>query len=142
MRNFYFNVPHWDTILHLFSGLGLGALGFSIVNLLNKSDKNYFSLSPGFVALFAFCFAVSIGVIWEIYEFIMDYILNTNMQKYALESGESLIGKAALFDTMKDFIVNVIGVIIISVIGYISLRYKKGWLDRFHIMQKQANIYN
>lgn len=136
VRDFYYRVPHWDTILHIFSGAALGALGFSIVSLLNKSGAMTFSLSPVFVALFAFCFALSLGVIWEIYEFTVDRLLHTNMQKYALETGEPLIGEAALMDTMKDLIVDTIGASIMSVIGYISLKYKKGWLERFLVKHK------
>lgn len=133
VRNFYYNVPHWDTILHTFSGAALGALGFSVVSLLNKSESIAFSLSPAFVAIFAFCFAVSLGVIWEIYEFSMDYFLHTNMQKYSLESGELLIGQAALTDTMKDLIVDAAGALGMSLVGYTSLKYNKGWLERLHV---------
>jgi len=139
VRNFYYTVPHWDTILHTFSGAALGTLGFSLVSLLNKSKSLHLSLSPVFVALFAFCFAVSLGVVWEIYEFAADSFLHTNMQKFALENGEQLLGRAALADTMKDLIVDVIGAFTASVIGFISLKYKKGWngwLGRFRIKSK------
>ena len=137
IRNFYFIFPHWDTILHTFSGAAIGALGFSIVSLLNKSESVTFSLSPIFVAMFAFCFAVSLGVVWEFYEFIMDYLLNTNMQKYAVESGERLIGQNALIDTMKDLIVDAIGAFVMASIGYVSLKYKKGWLERFQVKRTE-----
>lgn len=130
VRAFYYKVPHWDSILHAFSGAALGALGFSLVNLLNSIT---FRLSPVFVALFAFCFALSLGTIWEVYEFAMDYFLHTNMQKFALESGELLIGQAALADTMKDFIVDIIGAFVMSLSGYISLKYKKGWLELLQV---------
>ena len=133
VRNFYYSVPHWDTILHIFSGSALGALGFSIVNLLNKSETVTYSLSPGFVALFAFLFSLSLGVLWEIYEFSMDYFLHTNMQKYALESGELLAGQAAILDTMKDLIVDTLGAFVMSTIGYISLKDKRNWLEKFQI---------
>jgi len=133
VRNFYYIVPHWDTMLHTFSGAALGALGFSLVSLMNKYKPVYFSLSPGFVALFAFCFALALGVLWEIYEFSVDYLLHTNMQKYAIETGKLLIGQEALIDTMKDLIVDTIGAFAMSIVGYISLKYNKGWLDRFHI---------
>lgn len=133
VRNFYFNVPHWDTILHIFSGAALGALGFSLVSLLNKSESVTFSLSPIFVAVFAFCFALALGVVWEIYEFAMDGILNTNMQKFAMESGEALVGREALTDTMKDLIVDAIGAFVVSAVGYISLKTNKGWLERFQV---------
>jgi hypothetical protein len=107
----------------------LGALGLSVVSLLNQSEAITVSLSPVFVALFAFCFALSLGVVWEIYEFIIDGLLHTNAQKYALESGEPLIGQAALMDTMKDLIVD--GVRRVCNINNwlcIAKKYKKdGW---------------
>ncbi|MFR1477208.1 MAG: hypothetical protein ACLSB9_16770 [Hydrogeniiclostridium mannosilyticum] len=72
VRAFYYNVPHWDTILHTFSGAMLGALGFSVINFLNKTDRVPMNLSPLFVVVFAFCFALALGVVWEIYEFTAD----------------------------------------------------------------------
>lgn len=130
VRSFYYNVPHWDTILHTFSGAMLGALGFSFITFLNKTDRVPVNLSPLFVATFALCFAVTLGVIWEFYEFAADGILMTNMQKFAAEGGTALIGRAALMDTMKDLIVDFIGAFVMSVIGYISLKYKKGWMEK------------
>lgn len=130
VKSFYYVVPHWDTILHTFSGAMLGALGFSFVSLLNKEEKIPVQLSPIFVALCAFCFAVTLGVLWEVYEFTFDGILGLNMQKFALEGGAQLIGRAALVDTMKDLIVDIIGAFAMSFIGYISLKYKKGWIEK------------
>ena len=139
VRSFYYHVPYWDTLLHTFSGAALGALGFSIISLLNDSRSSLVSLSPAFVALFAFCFAVTLGAIWEIYEFAADYLFGTNMQKYALETGEALVGQAALFDTMKDVIVDTIGAGTISLIGYLSLKYQKDWLDHFRIKREKVS---
>jgi len=133
VRDFYHTIPYWDTILHTFSGAALGALGFSLVSILNKSDLVVFSLSPVFMALFAFGFAVSLGVLWEIYEYSVDALLKTNAQKYALKSGQLLVGQAALSDTMKDLIVDAIGALTMAVIGFISMKYKKGWLHRFQL---------
>ena len=135
---FYFRIPHWDTLLHSFSGIALGAIGMSIVGLLNKSESVPISLSPAFVAIFAFCFAVSIDVIWEIYEFAVDTFANLNMQKYMLESGEILIGRAAIMDTMKDLIVDVLGALVISIIGYVSIKQKEGWLERMQIKPQRS----
>ncbi|EKY25825.1 hypothetical protein [Clostridium celatum] len=133
VKSFYYNVPHWDTILHTFSGAMLGALGFSFVTLLNKTEEVPMNLSPLFVVIFSFCFAVTLGVVWEIYEFTFDGVLGLNMQKFALESGEALIGRAALVDTMKDLIVDALGAFIMSIIGYISLKYKKGWIEKLQV---------
>lgn len=137
VRSFYYTVPHWDTILHTFSGGMLGALGFSFVTLLNKTDKIPLNLSPIFVAIFAFCFAVTLGVVWEIYEFTFDGILHLNMQKFALESGEQLIGRAALQDTMKDLIVDCLGAFIMALLGYISLKYKTGFIEKLTLRKKK-----
>ena len=134
---FYYNVPHWDTMLHAFSGGMCGALGFAFVSYLNKTDKVPMSLSPFFVALFAFCFAVTIGVFWEIYEFVFDAILQTNMQKFMLESGENLIGRSALADTMKDLIVDCVGAFVVSLVGFISLKKGNGWVQSLQFHKKK-----
>lgn len=130
VKSFYYLVPQWDTILHTFSGAMLGALGFSFVSLLNKEERIPVQLSPAFVAICAFCFAVTLGVFWEIYEFTFDGLLGLNMQKFALEGGTQLVGRAALIDTMKDLIVDIVGAFVMSFIGYISLKYKKGWIEK------------
>lgn len=137
VRNFYFQVPHWDTILHTFSGVMLGALGFTLISFLNKSDKIPVSLSPAFIALFTFCFAVSLGIIWEIYEYAVDYLFHTNMQKFALEDGAQLVGQAALSDTMKDIIVDCIGALVFAVFGFISLKQNKSWTRKM-VLKKRS----
>jgi hypothetical protein len=130
VRSFYYNVPNWDKVLHVFSGLMLGALSFSLISLLNKTQKAKITLSPAFVAIFAFSFAVAAGVAWEIYEFSVDSLFSLNMQKYALENGTPLLGHAALTDTMEDLIVDALGAIVMSLVGYISIKYKKGWVSK------------
>lgn len=137
VRNYFYKVPNWDIILHTFSGAMLGALGFSFVNILNKHEKVHVELSPMFVAFFAFGFAITLGVMWEIYEFTFDGLLGVNMQKFALEDGTQLVGRAALADTMEDLIVDSIGAFIMATIGYISLKYKKGWIDKLLLKIKK-----
>lgn len=119
VRSFYYLIPYWDTILHAFSGAMLGALGFSLISILNNTKEFNLELSPFFVSLFAFCFAVAAGAIWEIYEFSVDSLLALNMQKYMLENGTLLIGQEALADTMEDIIVDTISALVISTAGYI-----------------------
>ncbi len=126
VRSFYYRFEHWDTVLHAFSAGMLGSLGFDVVNVLNKNDAIKLQLSPFFVALFAFCFAVSVGVLWEIYEFSFDGLLGLNMQKFRLEDGTNLIGRLALVDTMDDLMIDCLGALITSTIGYFGLvHYKK-----------------
>lgn len=136
VRNFYHVVPYWDTILHAFSGGMIGALGFSFVSLLNNIENLHLHLTPLFVAFFAFCFAIALGVVWEVYEYVFDGLLGLNMQKFLLESGEAFVGREALSDTMQDLIVDSIGAFIMCAIGYVSLKYKKGWVEKLLIKKK------
>lgn len=78
---FYVNVPNWDTMLHTLNGFLAAAVGFSMVILLNDNEKLTFELSPFFLALVAFCFSMTIGVLWEFFEFSMDWFFHTDMQK-------------------------------------------------------------
>ena len=132
VRDFYYTIPYWDMILHIFSGAMIGFIGFSLIDILNQ-DNEKVALSPFFIAFFAFAFAITMGVIWEFYEFTSDGLLGTNMQKYKLRDGTELVGRAALEDTMEDLIVDVVGAFVASGIGYVSLKYKKGWLDDLRI---------
>ena len=127
---FYYKVPHWDTILHTFSGAMLGALGYSLISFFNKTDGIPVNMSPAFVAFFAFCFSMTMGMLWEVYEFSVDYFFGTNMQKFAVEGGVPLIGQEALMDTMKDIIVDTIGALVRSILGYISLKRKTDFVDK------------
>lgn len=119
VRSFYYLIPYWDIILHAFSGAMLGALGFFLISIFNNTKRIPVELSPFFVAMFAFCFAVAAGAIWEIYEFTFDGLLSLNMQKFMLEDGTQLIGRDALSDTMEDIIVDTLSALVISIAGYI-----------------------
>jgi hypothetical protein len=122
VRDFYYLIPHWDTILHAFSGAMLGALGFWLVSFLNERSILKMHLSPFFVALFAFCFALAAGAVWEIYEYTFDGLLSLNMQKHTTENGIPLVGRAAVSDTMKDIIVDALSALGISIWGYYQLK--------------------
>lgn len=139
MRNYYYTVPHWDTILHTFSGAMLGTLGFSVVLLFNDYRSQSVRLSPAFVALFSFTFAVTLGVIWEVYEFTFDGVLNLNMQKFMLEDKTPLIGRAALTDTMKDLIVDMLGASVMSLLGFAILKKKPDWLLNFDVRAREED---
>lgn len=81
IREYYIMIPMWDTILHTVNGFLAAAIGFSMVDLLNRSDRMTFQLSPLFTAIVAFCFSMTIGVVWEFFEFGMDMIFGLDMQK-------------------------------------------------------------
>lgn len=81
ISEFYVKFPYWDMMLHTLNGFLAAAIGFSLVDLLNRSKKLVFELSPLFTAIVAFCFSMTIGVIWEFFEFAMDIFLGFDMQK-------------------------------------------------------------
>ena len=136
VQDFYYSIPYWDTILHTFSGVMIGFIGFSLIDILNNENERV-TLSPFFIAFFAFCFAIQVGVIWELYEFTSDGVFGTNMQKFKLRDSTELVGRTALEDTMEDLIVDGIGAFVASSIGYISLKYKKGWINDLRIKLKK-----
>lgn len=78
---FYESFPFWDTILHTLNGFLMAAIGFSLVDLLSRSEKVKFELSPWLLAIISFCFSMTIGVLWEFYEFTMDRMFGLDMQK-------------------------------------------------------------
>jgi len=110
IHSFYYRFWWWDIMLHTLSGVIIGAIGFSLVYIFNTEENVAIKLSPLFVAIFSFCFATSMGALWEIYEFFMDSIFGLNMQK------------SGLVDTMWDLIVDALGALVMSVLGYLYLK--------------------
>jgi hypothetical protein len=130
--SFYYLIPHWDTILHAFSGAMLGALGFNLVSFMNRTEHLNVKLSPFFITMFAFCFALTCGALWEIYEFIADSVLGTNMQKFITGEGVVLAGRLAIQDTMYDIIVDALSALVITSIGYRTLRRNREKFVKTH----------
>lgn len=85
IREFYVLVPHWDTALHTVNGFLFAAIGFCIVNLLNENKKVSMSLSPFYMAVAAFCFSMTIGILWEFFEWGMDSWFDLDMQKDTID---------------------------------------------------------
>ncbi len=167
IQNFYGIFKHWDTMLHTLNGFLAAAVGFSLIDILNRTERFHIKMTPVFVALVAFCFSMTIGVLWEFCEFAADRYLNLDMQKdrivekissvelnekkqnepvvidninktkiysndkiTTIENGYLDLG---LIDTMKDLIVNFIGALIFSILGflYIKDRDEYKFIERF-----------
>lgn len=90
INNFYGIIPHWDTILHTINGFICAGIGFSLIDLLNENSRSI-NLSPIFVAIVAFCFSMTIGVLWEFFEYGADTYLKYDMQKDTLSSSISSV---------------------------------------------------
>lgn len=124
VQDFYQRIWWWDMALHGSAGFLMGIVGFLLVYILNESERVELQMTTGFIALFAFTFAITIGTMWEIFEFLMDLTAGTNMQK------EMFGDPSGLTDTMWDIIVNSFGALFISSIGYLYLKGKKGFFLR------------
>ena len=128
ISEFYLVFPFWDTVLHTLNGFLAAAIGFSLVDLLNRSDRTVFSLSPLFTAIVAFCFSMTIGVVWEFFEFGMDMIMELDMQK------------DTVIHTMQDLIVNFIGAAVFSVLGFFYVKSRgKGKVAGSFIPRRKAH---
>jgi len=130
VQSYYLRIWWWDIALHTSSGLLAGLLGFLLIYVLNESDHVDIYMRPRFVAIFAFMFAVAVGTLWEIFEFSMDMLAGTDMQK-------SMFGDpSGLTDTMWDMIVNALGALVISGLGWWYMRqsersFIEAWIRKF-----------
>ena len=154
---YYEKIPMWDTMLHTINGFLMAAIGFSLVDIFNRSERFLVKLSPVFVAIVAFCFSMTIGVLWEFFECAMDQLFLLDMQKDAVvnsiasvmldptggntpvaikgitdvivvANGEEIsLGLGGyldigILDTMKDLVVNFVGAVVFSFIGYFYVK--------------------
>ena len=166
--SYYTKVANWDTMLHTINGFLAAAIGFSLVDILNRNEKVKVQLSP----LVAFCFSMTIGVMWEFWECGMDLFLGMDMQKdtivhsistvmldptggnrvvhidnikntavNGMELGLGGYLDIGLIDTMKDLFVNFIGAVVFSIIGffYVKQRGKGKFANRFIPRIKDEN---
>ena len=151
---FYVKIPIWDTVLHTTNGFLMAAIGFALIDIFNRSEKFSIKMSPYFVAFVAFCFSMTIGVLWEFFEFSMDWFFQLDMQKDWIVSTVSSVKlnptganipvqvaidsvivngeewnlggylDIGIVDTMKDLMVNFVGAIVFSIIGLIYLKHR------------------
>lgn len=113
LSSYYLQYAHWDTILHTTWGFLCAAVGFSLVDILNRNSKIKFTLSPVFVSIVAFCFSMTVGVFWEFFEFGVDRLLHFDMQKdtvinsiYSTILDPALSNKAIAIEGIEETIVN------------------------------------
>ena len=165
---FYTTFQGWDTMLHTLNGFLCAAIGFSLVDMFDRNERFSLSLSPVFMAIVAFCFSMTIGVLWEFFECAMDQLFLLDMQKDAVvnsissvmldptggntpvaikgitdvivvANGEQIsLGLGGyldigILDTMKDLVVNFVGAVVFSFIGYfyVKSRGKGRFAKRF-----------
>ena len=126
IKSYYTRFWWWDLILHAGSGIAFGFIGFLTLYVLYKSGK--IKAKPSTIAIFSFSFGLAIGTMWEIFEFVIDILLKTNLQK------------SGLVDTMGDLIVDGVGAFIASLVGYFYI--KKERLGFFNKLMKEFKKEN
>lgn len=104
INSFYVRVPNWDTMLHTINGFLCAAIGFCLVDMLNRNERFSFKLSPLYLAIASFCFSMTVGVLWEFYEFGADQLLGRDMQKDTIVH---VINSVSLDPTNRNIVMHV-----------------------------------
>ncbi|MCL2065269.1 MAG: hypothetical protein FWG98_13000 [Candidatus Cloacimonetes bacterium] len=149
VHDFYYRIKWWDSMLHSTSAILLGYIGFILIFTLNRDKDIHLRLSPFFIALFTFCFALSIGALWEIIEFLVDHLFGLNMQKARnlglLDGfGDTRLG---VLDTMKDLIVDALGALFVAVMGYFYCKKQMKqestfWKAKDHFIEENPDLFD
>ncbi len=126
---YYVTFPYWDTVLHTLNGFLCAAIGFSLVDILNRSSSERFNLSPLYMAIVAFCFSMTVGVIWEFFECTMDQLFFLDMQKDTVVSAIGSIMLDAPGGNHPVVIKNITEVIIVQADGTQTALGLGGYLD-------------
>ena len=111
---YFITFPYWDSMLHTTTGFLCAATGFALIDILNRNSRIKFQLSPIYVALAAFCFSMTVGVLWEFFEFGMDRLFHMDMQKDTVVSS---ITSVMLDPTNKNIPVTIDGITSVTVNG-------------------------
>mgnify|MGYP004637969405 FL=1 len=126
---YYVTFPYWDTVLHTLNGFLCAAIGFSLVDILNRSSSKRFNLSPLYMAIVAFCFSMTVGVIWEFFECTMDQLFFLDMQKDTVVGAIGSIMLDAPGGNHPVVIKNITDVIVVQADGTRTALGLGGYLD-------------
>ena len=129
ISSFYTTFKHWDTILHTLNGFLCAAIGFALVDMLNRTEKFSLSLSPVFMSIVAFCFSMTIGVLWEFFECSMDQLLMLDMQKDTVVNAISTVMLDPAGGNSRVLIDNIVDTIVVTADGQQIALGLGGYLD-------------
>lgn len=128
VQTYYTIIPYWDTMLHTLNGFLCAAIGFSLVDLLNRHERVSLSLSPVYMAIVAFCFSMTVGVLWEFFECAMDQIFVQDMQKDTIVNTISSVMLDPTGSQRAQAIRGITDVIVVTESGQVALGLG-GYLD-------------
>lgn len=129
IQSFYIQFPYWDAMLHTMNGFLCAAIGFSLVDLLNRHERVSLSLSPFFMAVMAFCFSMTVGVLWEFFEYLMDQLFLLDMQKDTIRNVISTVNLDPAHGTRPVVIRGIQDVILVLEDGSTRALGLGGYLD-------------
>ena len=129
IQAYYTIFKGWDTMLHTLNGFLCAAIGFSLVDLLNRNERFSLSLSPAFMSIVAFCFSMTIGVLWEFFECGMDQLLLLDMQKDAVVHE---ISSVMLDPAGRNTPTVIRGITDVIVVGHRLAGYDEGFICQFY----------
>lgn len=129
ISSFYTTFKGWDTILHTINGFLCAAIGFALVDMLNRTEKFSLSLSPVFMSIVAFCFSMTIGVLWEFFECGMDQLMALDMQKDAVVNSISSVMLDPTGKNNRVLIENIVDTIVVTADGQQISLGLGGYLD-------------
>ncbi|MFA6830343.1 MAG: hypothetical protein WCR67_06565 [Bacilli bacterium] len=129
MNSFYIKFPWWDTMLHTINGFLFAAVGFALCDIINQNANIKFKLSPLFLSVVAFCFSMTIGVLWEFFEFGMDKLFLFDMQKDTLVTQFASVYFDATNSNIMVKVVNIGKTIIYDTDGNVLQTIAGGYLD-------------
>lgn len=129
IQSYYIKFPYWDTILHTLNGFLCAAVGFSLVDMFDRSERFSLTLSPAFLAIVAFCFSMTIGVLWEFFEFSMDHWLLFDMQKDTVLNTISTVNLDPTGQNHTVIIKNIVDTIVVTGDGEQIALGLGGYLD-------------
>ena len=129
VQTYYTIIPYWDTMLHTLNGFLCAAIGFSLVDLLNRHERVSLSLSPVYMAIVAFCFSMTVGVLWEFFECAMDQIFMQDMQKDTIVNAISSVMLDPTGSQRAQAIRDVTDVIVVTGVGEEISLGLGGYLD-------------
>ena len=129
ISSFYTTFKSWDTILHTLNGFLCAAIGFALVDMLNRTEKFSLSLSPVFMSIVAFCFSMTIGVLWEFFECGMDQLMMLDMQKDTVVHSISSVMLDPSGRNNRVLIENIVDTIVVTADGQQISLGLGGYLD-------------
>lgn len=135
IASFFVYITWWDDVLHTTSGFLIAIVGFSVLNTANKNPNTSFTIRPIFISIFVFCFSMTVGILWEFFEFSVDYLVDGSNMMRTVDSVTlvPLEGLDAVKDTIHDLFLASISSLTIAILGYFDAKKNLNFFNKWII---------